>query len=215
MVRQQGWLRLYGPLLRRVLRAADRIIATSPRYIETSPWLRPVREKCVVVPLGVDVRRFAPPTTPYDGSPNLLFVGKLRYYKGLDDLLRECEVISLHAGLTPETEGMIGREQLDLISDDAVLVNTARGGIFDEQALTEKLAEGNIRAALDVFVKEPLPEDHTLRTMPNVIVAPHMAGATADTDRRVGEAVVGDAELFFSGREPENRLTKDMIRRTT
>jgi rhamnosyl/mannosyltransferase len=88
VVRQQGWLRLYGPLLRRVLRAADRIIATSPRYIETSPWLRPVREKCVVVPLGVDTRRFAPPNTPYDGFLTLLFVGKLRYYKGLDDLVR-------------------------------------------------------------------------------------------------------------------------------
>jgi len=88
VVRQQRWLRLYGPLLRRVLLAAECIIATSPCYIETSPWLRPVREKCVVVPLGVDSDRFVPSTTPYDGPPTLLFVGKLRYYKGLDDLLR-------------------------------------------------------------------------------------------------------------------------------
>jgi glycosyltransferase involved in cell wall biosynthesis len=87
VVRQSGWLRLYGPLLRRVLRAAERIIATSPRYIESSPWLAPVRERCVVVPLGVDVRRFQP-GAPRSGEPKLLFVGRLRYYKGLDTLLQ-------------------------------------------------------------------------------------------------------------------------------
>lgn len=88
VVRQQGWLRLYGPLLRLILRRADRIIATSPRYIETSPWLQPVAQRCTVVPLGVDVRRFAPPAEPFAGPATLLFAGKLRYYKGLDTLLR-------------------------------------------------------------------------------------------------------------------------------
>lgn len=88
VVRQQGWLRLYAPLLRRVLRRADCIIATSPRYIETSPWLRPVADRCTVVPLGVDVGRFAPPPQPFIGPPTLLFAGRLRYYKGLDALLR-------------------------------------------------------------------------------------------------------------------------------
>jgi rhamnosyl/mannosyltransferase len=91
IVRQQGWLRLYGPLFRRVLRAADRIIATSPRYIETSPWLGPVRDKCTVVPLAVDVRRFTPPATARarrtGRQATLLLVGRLRYYKGLDTLL--------------------------------------------------------------------------------------------------------------------------------
>ncbi|MBU0703846.1 MAG: glycosyltransferase [Chloroflexi bacterium] len=88
VVRQKRILQVYGPLLRRVLRAADHIIATSPRYIETSPWLRPAREKCVVVPLGVDAARFTPPTGQLTNQLTLLFTGRLRYYKGLDTLLK-------------------------------------------------------------------------------------------------------------------------------
>ncbi len=88
VVRQRAIMRIYGPLFRRVLRRTDRIIATSPRYVETSPWLSQVKEKCVVVQLGVDHRRFTPPAEPYDGPFTLLFVGRLRYYKGLDDLLQ-------------------------------------------------------------------------------------------------------------------------------
>ena len=91
---QQKWLTLYAPLLKRILRAADCIIATSPRYIETSPWLSPVRDHCVVVPIGIDVDRFArrqdtPAVNPSpDNSLELLFVGRLRYYKGLGTLIR-------------------------------------------------------------------------------------------------------------------------------
>lgn len=96
IVRQQGLLRLYRPLLWRVLAKADRIIATSPNYVATSPYLQRFAHKCVIIPLGVDVDRFqqADPAqvaairTKGEQRPILLFVGRLRYYKGLDDLLR-------------------------------------------------------------------------------------------------------------------------------
>jgi len=85
IVRQRRLLKGYAPLLRRVLRSADGIIATNPQYLRTSLWLRPVRERCTIVPLGIDV----PPRPPRrsDGE-TLLFVGRLRYYKGVDVLLR-------------------------------------------------------------------------------------------------------------------------------
>ena len=94
VVRQKGILRVYRPLLWRVLRRADRIIATSPNYVESSPYLSLVRAKCTVIPLGVDLDRFQQADTGQAerireeyGTPLLLFVGKLRYYKGLQYLL--------------------------------------------------------------------------------------------------------------------------------
>ena len=88
IIRQKGWLQLYGPLLRRVLAAADRIIVASPPYIESSPWLSPVWGKCRVVPYGIELSRFSLTSCPRHEPFRLLFVGRLRYYKGLDTLLQ-------------------------------------------------------------------------------------------------------------------------------
>ncbi len=87
IVRQRRWLRLYAPLLRLVLRRADAIITTSPVYSDSSAWLRPVRSRCTVVPLGIDPPPFRQAVKRNSERPTLLFVGRLRYYKGLDTLL--------------------------------------------------------------------------------------------------------------------------------
>lgn len=88
VVRQRISLALYAPVLRRVLASADGIIATSPRYRDSSPWLAAVRDRCRVIPLGIDEHRFTPAREPWVGPPTLLMVGKLRHYKGVDILLR-------------------------------------------------------------------------------------------------------------------------------
>ncbi len=94
VVRQKGLLRLYRPMLWRVLRRMDRIIATSPKYIDSSPYLRRLRDRCSVIPLGIALERFlqvpeagAKRIRDAYGTPLLLFVGRLRYYKGLQYLL--------------------------------------------------------------------------------------------------------------------------------
>ncbi len=104
VVRQKGWLRLYAPLMRRVLAKTDRILATSPRYAETSPVLQTVRDRVRIVPLGIETARFTQADERSvarlrqryapDGAPLLLFVGKLRYYKGVDWLLRALPAIA-------------------------------------------------------------------------------------------------------------------------
>ena len=99
----------------------------------------------------------------------------------LDDLYRQSDVVSLHVRLTPETSGMVGRQQLAAMKPTAILVNTARGAVVDEAALVEALRGETIRGAgLDVFEQEPMPESHQLASLPNVVLTPHSGGVTAE-----------------------------------
>ena len=121
-------------------------------------------------------------------------------YRELDDLLRESDVVSLHVPLNSETAGLLSRERLSLLRDGATLVNTARGGIVDEQALVDELVSGRITAGLDVFVHEPsVPE--ALLGLPNVVVTPHIASATVET-RAAMTRVVVDNVLAAARGEP-------------
>jgi glyoxylate reductase len=118
----------------------------------------------------------------------------------LNELLRTADVVSLHVPLTPETHGLISRERLGLLQDGATLINTARGGIVDEDALVDELASGRISAGLDVFADEPrVPE--RLLDLPNVVLTPHIASATVET-RAAMTRVLVDNVLAFLRREP-------------
>ena len=116
----------------------------------------------------------------------------------LDELLRSAAVVSLHVPLTPETHGLISRERLALLQDGALLVNTARGAIVDEEALVHELVSGRISAALDVFADEPhVPE--RLLDLPNVVLAPHIASATVETRAAMTRVLVDNVLAFLRG----------------
>jgi len=100
-------------------------------------------------------------------------------YRALEDLLRESDFVSLHVGLTEETRGLMGARTFALMKPTATLINTSRGPVVDPEALYGALKDGQIGyAALDVTDPEPLPADHKLLELPNLIVAPHIASAT-------------------------------------
>jgi glyoxylate reductase len=119
-------------------------------------------------------------------------------WRNLDDLLRESDVVSIHAPLTRETAGLVSRERLALLRDGATFVNTARGAIVDEDALVDELISGRINAGLDVFVHEPhVPP--ALLDLPNVVLAPHIGSATVETRAAMTRVVVDNVLACIRG----------------
>jgi phosphoglycerate dehydrogenase-like enzyme len=107
---------------------------------------------------------------------------------GLFEVVRRADFLVVACPLTEDTRGLLGREELTAMKDDAVLVNVARGGVIDEEALTEMLQQRAIRgAALDVFHEEPHPADSPLWDLSNVVMTPHMAGSTPHKPARIAE----------------------------
>lgn len=104
----------------------------------------------------------------------------------LEAVLQAADVLSLHVPLTDKTRGMLGDEQLALVKPTAYIVNAARGGVLDESALLARLTGGKLAgAALDVFDQEPLPADHPLRALPNVVLTPHLGASTEEAQLNV------------------------------
>jgi glyoxylate reductase len=122
-------------------------------------------------------------------------------WRALDDLLAEADAVSLHVPLSPETTGLLDARRLALLRDGACVVNTARGGVVDEQALVRELVSGRIRAGLDVFAHEPqVPPE--LLDLPNVVLTPHIGSATRETREAMTRLAVDNVLAVAAGRPP-------------
>ncbi len=132
----------------------------------------------------------------------------------LDTLLRESDFVSIHVPLTPETHHIIDADALARMKPTAILINAARGPVVDTNALYHALKEGKIAyAALDVTDPEPLPADHPLLSLPNVIVVPHIGSASVATRTRMGEMAVANLLAALAGERPPNPANPEVFER--
>jgi len=128
-------------------------------------------------------------------------------YRPLPDLLAEADIVTLHVPLTPDTRGLIGEAELARMRPSAVLINTSRGPVVDEDALVRALQEGRIAGAgLDVFAQEPPPPDHPLFRLENVVLTPHIGGVTWDTWPRRARFAWENFRRVWEGQEPWARV---------
>lgn len=131
--------------------------------------------------------------TDYETENNMCFVG-------MDELLKNSDVVTIHCALTPETRNLINKETLGMMKDGAILINTARGEIVDPYALADALKNGKLSyAALDVHAQEPIQEDYPLKDIENVILTPHIAGVTADSFRTMMHDAFRNIDCFDRG----------------
>ena len=117
----------------------------------------------------------------------------------LRDLLERSDVITIHVPLFEETRGLIGPDEIKLMKQHAILVNTSRGPVVDNAAVAEAANEGRIVAGIDVFDTEPPPRDHPLRSAANVVLSPHVAGTTRESVLRMMDAAFENLKRFARG----------------
>jgi phosphoglycerate dehydrogenase-like enzyme len=130
---------------------------------------------------------------------------------GLDELFGRSAVVSLHAPLLDETRGRIGAALLRRLAAGAVLINSGRAGLVDEEALFRELRSGRIRAALDVYPDEPLPAGSPYRQLPNTVLSPHQAGHSQETHLLQGRTMVEEVLRFIRGEELRYEVTAQML----
>lgn len=132
----------------------------------------------------------------------------------LDDLLAESDVVTMHAMVTPDTAGMIGAEQFARMKDGAIYLNTARAALHDTDAMVEALTDGPVAAAgLDHFDGEVLPTDHPLASLTNVVLTPHIGGATYDTEANHSKLIADGLSMLLAGGTPPNLVNPEVVSR--
>ena len=182
-----------------------------PKPTPTDPWARMMLGRTIglvglgriargvvdrLSGFGVRILAFDPFVAAQEVPPNVTLAG-------LDGLLKESDVVSLHVSITPSSRAMISERELALMKPGAFLINTSRGEAIDEGALYRALRDKRIGgAALDNFVVEPLPQDSPLRQLDNVILTPHMIGHTQDVFASFPPAAVENITRILRGEPP-------------
>ena len=199
-------------LARQVTRSNRKVIAGEWKIFDQTPYLgTDVYGKTLgLIGLGLIGTAVAKRAKAFD--MNILYHSRTRkadiedmygvqWTADLDGLLSSSDYVSIHVPLGPETQGLIGREEIKKMNNDAFLINTSRGGTVDPDALRESLAAGEIAgAALDVTLPEPILPDDPLVHMENVIVTPHIASASAATLRRMGLMSADNIISYLKGK---------------
>lgn len=129
----------------------------------------------------------------------------------LDELLSICDVVSIHAPSIPETDNMLHKRNLCLMKDKAILINTARGSVINEQDLIDELKKGRLFACIDVTNPEPPVEDNELRKLDNVILTPHIAGTTSNGLKRIALHACEEIERLVGGEKMRTEVDLDSL----
>jgi phosphoglycerate dehydrogenase-like enzyme len=129
----------------------------------------------------------------------------------LSAMLPRVDVLTLHAPALPSTAGLVGREELALLPDHATVVNTARGALLDHDALAKECGSGRLFAILDVTDPEPLPPDSPLRSMPTVLLTPHLAGSQVTEVHRLTDRALADLPSWCAGEPVADRVTAESL----
>jgi D-3-phosphoglycerate dehydrogenase / 2-oxoglutarate reductase len=130
----------------------------------------------------------------------------------IDEMVAECDVVSMHAVVTPETEGLMGEQQFAAMKPGAIYVNSARAMLHDTDALVAALQSGHLGGAgLDHFKGENLPTDHPLCAMSNVVLTPHIGGATYDTEANHSKLIADDVVRILRGDKPVNCVNPEVL----